>query len=269
MLGNSRDSKAANTEPVTGALAAVDKNTRTHVHPHCIGCLFLFVGFGNLKSLVKLQASFNPFTHLPDDMWQLPQLEMFRLAVGHLDKWPADLTQTGTPAINRSCCLPSPTDACHFRGSLQLLLFYCVFQSQNLSFTAILRLRLVMLQVVSPSLHGVPLAATLQQHQCQTYLLHFHVLLLVSWLWERSLAREPQEKSSEVGSQALTTATHFLIQCSSARCAAYCLLMVAGPVNQWRMYKEVTSCSALELAAGACCCRHISRQRCCYQDLCS
>jgi hypothetical protein len=41
--------------------------------------LFAAAGFGNLRSLVKLQASFNPFTALPADLWQLPQLELFRL----------------------------------------------------------------------------------------------------------------------------------------------------------------------------------------------
>lgn len=33
--------------------------------------------------------------HLPDDMWQLQELEMFRLAVGHLQQWPPNLTRSG------------------------------------------------------------------------------------------------------------------------------------------------------------------------------
>ena len=48
-------------------------------------------GFGGLRSLVKLQASYNPFETLPDDLWQLPALELFRLAVGQLKHWPARL----------------------------------------------------------------------------------------------------------------------------------------------------------------------------------
>lgn len=46
-------------------------------------------GFGNLRSLVKLQASYNPLESLPQDLWQLPALELFRLAVGNLPQWPA------------------------------------------------------------------------------------------------------------------------------------------------------------------------------------
>jgi len=47
-------------------------------------------GFGaGLASLVKLQASFNPWRALPPDLLQLPRLEMFRLAAGHLPAWPS------------------------------------------------------------------------------------------------------------------------------------------------------------------------------------
>jgi hypothetical protein len=46
-------------------------------------------GFGKLRSLVKLQASYNPFESLPDDLGELPNLELFRLAVGQLKQWPA------------------------------------------------------------------------------------------------------------------------------------------------------------------------------------
>jgi hypothetical protein len=52
-------------------------------------------GFGSLRSLVKLQASYNPLEALPDDMWEgLPALELFRLAVGHLNHWPAKLGES-------------------------------------------------------------------------------------------------------------------------------------------------------------------------------
>jgi hypothetical protein len=52
-------------------------------------------GFGALTALVKLQASYNPLTSLPPDMWQLPSLELFRLAVGRLPQWRHDLLQQG------------------------------------------------------------------------------------------------------------------------------------------------------------------------------
>lgn len=58
-------------------------------------CDATHAGFGQLRSLVKLQASFNAFTLLPDDMWQLPELELFRLAVCHLQEWPARLAEAG------------------------------------------------------------------------------------------------------------------------------------------------------------------------------
>jgi hypothetical protein len=61
-------------------------------------------GFGALSSLVKLQASFNPFETLPADMFQLPRLEMFRLAVGALDKWPAGLLQSGIGVLHQRVC---------------------------------------------------------------------------------------------------------------------------------------------------------------------
>ncbi len=53
----------------------------------------MHTGFGALTSLVKLQASFNPLQHLPDGLFSLPRLELFRLAVGQLPMWPtaADL----------------------------------------------------------------------------------------------------------------------------------------------------------------------------------
>jgi hypothetical protein len=56
-----------------------------------VSLLCLHAGFHNLRSLVKLQASYNPFESLPADMWQLPLLELFRLAVGRLRAWPAQL----------------------------------------------------------------------------------------------------------------------------------------------------------------------------------
>ena len=53
-------------------------------------------GFGRLSSLVKLQASFNPFTHLPASLFDgLKELEMFRLAVGKLQQWPPGLAEAG------------------------------------------------------------------------------------------------------------------------------------------------------------------------------
>jgi hypothetical protein len=45
-------------------------------------------GFGALASLVKLQASFNPWAKLPADVLNLPRLELFRLAAGDLPDWP-------------------------------------------------------------------------------------------------------------------------------------------------------------------------------------
>lgn len=45
---------------------------------------------------MKLQASYNPFESLPDDMWDLPALELFRLAVGDLRHWPAGLGEQHT-----------------------------------------------------------------------------------------------------------------------------------------------------------------------------
>jgi hypothetical protein len=79
----------------------------------------LHIGFGALTSLVKLQASFNPFTSLPGDMFDLPKLEMFRLAVGGLPAWPCGLAEAGgcsrprihldTPAWNAVCGAGWPT----------------------------------------------------------------------------------------------------------------------------------------------------------------
>jgi hypothetical protein len=64
--------------------------------PTCVYCDTRYAaGFGNLRSLVKLQASFNPFIALPADLWRLPQLELFRLAVGHLAQWPSGLAEAG------------------------------------------------------------------------------------------------------------------------------------------------------------------------------
>jgi hypothetical protein len=62
-------------------------------------------GFGSLRSLVKLQASFNAFSALPADMWRLPQLELFRLAVGHLGQWPAGLAEAGEILKSLKCPL--------------------------------------------------------------------------------------------------------------------------------------------------------------------
>lgn len=45
---------------------------------------------------MKLQASYNPFESLPDDLWDLPALELFRLAVGDLRHWPAGLGEQHT-----------------------------------------------------------------------------------------------------------------------------------------------------------------------------
>lgn len=48
-------------------------------------------GFGSLSSLVKLQASFNRFTHLPADLLRLPRLELMRVAVCQLEHLPPAL----------------------------------------------------------------------------------------------------------------------------------------------------------------------------------
>jgi hypothetical protein len=80
----------------------------------------MWPGFGTLSSLVKLQASFNPFTHLPRDMFQhLKELEMFRLAVGKLQHWPNGLAEAGTestgsvvPPGKNNQCVPRVVQGC-------------------------------------------------------------------------------------------------------------------------------------------------------------
>lgn len=84
-----------------------------------------FAGFGSLKSLVKLQASYNPFETLPDDMWQLPALELFRLAVGHLKKWPADLgAQPKHQHHQPDMCHCQPLLCCIWQVNFALLLLW-------------------------------------------------------------------------------------------------------------------------------------------------
>lgn len=73
-------------------------------------CAVYPAGFGGLKSLVKLQASYNPFESLPNDMCQLPALELFRLAVGHLPQWPAQLGEIRL----RACLLVALLDTGHY-----------------------------------------------------------------------------------------------------------------------------------------------------------
>jgi hypothetical protein len=61
-------------------------------------------GFGALESLVKLQASFNPWTSLPLDLLRLPKLELFRLAAGTLPAWPES---SGADGAGGASTLPS------------------------------------------------------------------------------------------------------------------------------------------------------------------
>lgn len=56
---------------------------------------------------MKLQASFNPFESLPDSLWRLPRLEMFRLAVGRLQQWPDGLAESGALPKLAWCSLGS------------------------------------------------------------------------------------------------------------------------------------------------------------------
>lgn len=76
---------------VMGSAAATEGCRRERFYKQCCWCLAVFAGFGSLKSLVKLQASYNPFEFLPDGLWDLPALELFRLAVGDLQHWSAGL----------------------------------------------------------------------------------------------------------------------------------------------------------------------------------